>query len=66
MASAAWLRDWPCSQVIWPNSSYHCCTSSAWEAICPRIEKASVQADIASVHATATFGFGSSQSGQRF
>jgi hypothetical protein len=32
----------------------------------PRIEKASVRANIASVHATAAFGFGSSQSGQRF
>jgi hypothetical protein len=65
-ALAAWLRDWSCSRVVWPNSNYHCCTSSTWEAICPRIEKASVRADIASVHTTAAFGFGSSQSSQRF
>jgi hypothetical protein len=42
MASAAWLRDWPCSQVIWPNPSYRCCTFSAWEAACFRAEKASI------------------------
>jgi hypothetical protein len=65
-ASAAWLHDWPRSQVIWPNPSYYCCTFSAWEAACSRAEKASVRADIASVHAIAAFGFGSSQSGQRF
>jgi hypothetical protein len=65
-ASAAWLQDWSYSRVIWPNPSYRCCTSSAWEATCSRAEKASVQADIASVHATAAFSFGSSQSSRRF
>jgi hypothetical protein len=64
--SAAWLRDWPCSQVIWPNPSYRCCTFPAWEATCSHAEKASVRADIASVHATAAFSFGSSQSRRRF
>jgi hypothetical protein len=64
--SVAWLRDWSCSRVIWPNPSYRCCTSSAWEATCLRIEKASVRADIASVHATTAFSFVSSQSDRRF
>jgi hypothetical protein len=57
-ASAAWLRDWPCSQVIWPNPSYCCCAFSTWEAACLRAKKASVRAEIALVHATAAFSFG--------
>jgi hypothetical protein len=65
-ASAAWLQDLPCSQVIWPNPIYRCCAFSAWEASCFHAEKASVRADIASVHATAAFSFGSSQSSRRF
>jgi hypothetical protein len=37
--SAAWLQDWSCSRVIWPNPSYRYCTSLAWEATCPASRK---------------------------
>jgi hypothetical protein len=65
MASAAWLRSWSHSLVIWPSSSCRCCISSAREATYSQADEAFVRADAASIRAAASTDFSSSQSSRR-